>query len=685
MSVFWESEQHNYWQRPLTELPGVGESIAAKFSELEIATIGDLLFAAPRGYLDLTKEVKITELSADQPHTLTAKVEKFSNIYLRGRGGRSMQRAMLIDDSGKIPVLWFNQPYLQNVITEGESYSFVAKLALNSKTGKPQLNSPQFEKLTANRLNSARIVPLYRLTRGISVKFYRKLVDAALTHMLNNFDQSQQGLEQYSKSLKLSFSSALEQIHQPKSQEELEAAQKRLAISELVPIQLKLKREAEKRAGQTPVFRVEESSRKESVKDYWGKMPFTPTPDQLRSTQELAEDLAADQPMYRLIQGDVGSGKTAVAGFALEACLRAGKDAVLMVPTGVLAEQHFAKFTEQFATDYPQQVELVQATTEVGKSGWIEQQRQDSKPRLFIGTQALLHRQDRLGLDLGLLVVDEEHRFGVNQRQQISELAAAATNGASAPHYLTLTATPIPRSMALGIFGNIALSRIDSLPPGRKPKKTLIVPDFKRESSYNWVREQIDTGNLVYWVCPLIEEKEDKSGEQYILEKDDKSSVVALAKELRRVYPDLVIAELHGKLKHEQKSEILGQFARGEVQILVSTTVIEVGVDVAAANIIAIESPERFGLAQLHQLRGRVGRGDREAHCLLFPSSEALPERLKVFAQEQNGLKLAEFDLQERGPGEVYGRLQSGVPQLQFADFSNTEQLDLASIIAECV
>lgn len=676
---------------PLTSLKGVGDKVAAQFGQLAIYSLRDLLFTFPRTYLDYSARVPLAELDYERKQTTIARVVSFKNIYLRRGIRKTMQKAVIADATATVEVVWFNMPFLEQSLVIDQEYAFVAKLARNRKTGKVQISSPLFEKLGENMVNSSRIVPVYHLTAGLSPKLYRKLVK----QLVDNLDLYANDLPQFPAELALKqlmpISESLAQVHFPVSFKELQQARLSLGVAELVPIQKKLLRQAQLRAraqavtNSAPVVaRLNKRAQQQAFQqDYWQNYTFEPTTDQVKTANELVQDFIS-KPIYRLIQGDVGSGKTAVAGLAIALSLATGFDVVLMVPTTVLANQHFHSLSQVFGS----QVELVVASSELGK----EPQEVGSTPKLYIGTQALLHRYQNLNLNLGMLIVDEEHRFGVKQREQLAKLAAGRTEADQLilPHYLTLTATPIPRSLALSIFGSIDISIINSKPKQQLPKKTYLVPEAKRPASYNWIKQQITSGNQVFWVCPLIEELKEVENEPVMMGKDDKASVDKLAKQLATIYPDLKIAKLHGKLQASTKQKTLSDFQAGKYQILVSTTVIEVGIDIANANLMVIENAESFGLAQLHQLRGRVGRGAKQGYCLLFSSptkleAEAGPglERLQFFVKENDGLKLAEFDLQQRGPGEVYGQLQAGIPNLKIANMADRRQIDYSRQIAE--
>jgi ATP-dependent DNA helicase RecG len=655
---------------PLTTLHGVGDSLQTRFAKLDIFTIGDLLYSFPRTYLDYSKRAKLAELDTETRKTFIAEVRSVKNIFLRGRGNRTLQKVTLADNTATIEAVWFNMPFLENALVVGEEYAFVGKLNRNKRNNKLQLTAPEYEKIKETMLNTDRIVPAYSLTHKLSPKVYRKLIKQVLDNIDLLEDLRDEDYGQILREDLPSKTKALTEIHFPSSFTALESAKMRLGIDELVPIQIQLIKQArlrEKANSATSGIDFGE----EIISKYWQKYPFDPTADQLSTCEEILTDFI-EKPIYRLIQGDVGSGKTAVAGFAVELCLRSNTDVLLMVPTTVLARQHFEKLQRIF----PDQVHLVTADSEVGK----DPLEQSKKGRLFIGTQAILHRYQNLNLELGMLIVDEEHRFGVKQREELAKITS--TNLDNTPHYLSLTATPIPRTLALSIFGNIDISVIRTKPKGQLERKTYIVPEEKRKDGYQWIREKVEEGTQVFWICPLIEDTKEVDNNWVFISKDEKASVEKVYKHLKKIYPQLKIKALHGKLKNETKEKLLQDFRDKKFDILVSTTVIEVGIDIPNANLMVIEDANRFGLAQLHQLRGRVGRGEDQGYCLLFNPLENAGERLKTFAKENDGLKLAEYDLQTRGPGEVYGRIQSGIPNLKIADFTNEKQIAYSRRIA---
>jgi ATP-dependent DNA helicase RecG len=669
----------------LTALKGIGAKLAEKFTLLGITSVEELLLTFPRTYLDYSKVVTISELRPDEPQTFKATAVSAKNIFLRNRAGKTMQQATLQDESGKVQALWFNMPYIAETLGEGGEFYFVGKLRLD-KQGKPQLNSPTFEKASAETLHTARIVPVYSLTRGLSPKVYRRALKTALKYLgdleISHVPEKyyQQGAIEKLAAERIDselppFREALEQIHFPDSQPELDAARLRLSIEELVPIQLKLLQKAKLRAQSKSLLPLK-PEKTDQIAEYWGKLPFEPTEGQLQACQDILQDFESGRPAYRLVQGDVGTGKTAVAGFAAWLTLRAGFDTVLLAPTTILADQHYKSFWRIFAEQT-----MILTSADQSALRTLGKAAKSRKPVFVVATQALLHHHAEMNLKIGTVIVDEEHRFGVKQREVIAGIWQGERAGAKLPHYYSLTATPIPRSLALSIFGNIDFTRISAPPAGRKPKLTYMVPEAKRSDSYGWLREHLEQGEKVFWVCPLIEKKSEVDNLPVLLPASEKATVEAKAQELATMYAEYPVGKLHGKLKAASKQKILNDFAAGKIKLLVSTTVIEVGIDIPDANLIVIESADSFGLAQLHQLRGRVGRGGGQGICLVYGDSE----RLRTFSHEQDGLKLAEYDLSLRGPGEVYGKIQSGIPNLKLASLTDPIQIAISRKIAEDV
>jgi ATP-dependent DNA helicase RecG len=632
---------------PITNIPFIGEKQAEKFVKLGIFTIKDLLYHIPRYYKDTSSISSLGNLAKDEEHTVIVKVLAIRNIRIHS--GKYIQKATVADNSGAIEVTWFNQPYLIKNIKIGDLIYLSGKL--DPKSTKPVFMSPDYEVVKDNNLHLGRIVPVYSLTKGIGIKWLRI--------RLNDLTGNIYGLNDLTDSLNpnikkrfelIDLHPALRKIHFPDSEAEIISARKRLAFDELLAIyQILIKERHERLKAVAPKVTV----KKNNIDKFISGLPFKLTPTQTQVIGEVFEDYKKPYPMHRLLQGDVGSGKTIVSLLSALPVMDCGFRVVMLTPTSVLAEQHFQTISKLLSDKY--KVILHTASSKI-KAGDL------STANMIIATHAILYREQKDFDRLGLVIIDEEHRFGVEQRKALLSFETFQTR----PHLLNLTATPIPRSIALSLFGQMDVSKIDK-PQGRKVVQTFVVPQSKREDSIAWIKDKIHAGGQVFWVCPLINESETDEAIK---------SVENLFTEVQQLFPEFQASFLHGKIKSTKKNEILANFKNNKYQILIATTVIEVGIDIPNANIMIIENAEKYGLAQLHQLRGRVGRNNQEAWCLLYTKLEdnpAVTERLNFFAKENDGIKIAEFDLKTRGPGEVYGTIQAGLPNLKVANFGNIE------------
>jgi ATP-dependent DNA helicase RecG len=632
----------------VTSLPQVNVKYERVLSKLGLHTVRDLLTHFPRYHRDTTEVSDIGNLTADGTFVVRAYPKSVSSIRIRG--GRTLQKAVLSDASGNIAATWFNQPYLKKALNPDQEYMFQGKAKIN-KT-RLEFYPDNFEPIVEGRelVHLGRLSPQYPLTSGVTIKWLRNRIKHIVDQLEMVADLKDE-LSDLSPTPKIT--EAVQAIHFPKAEEEIEPARQKLGVAELVNLQLKLEIERQKADKQTGIaFEFDPTQ----VGEFVQRLPFKLTIDQQQAMAEIITDLRKHEPMNRLLQGDVGSGKTIVAIIGAFIAKLAGYQTVILAPTTVLAEQHFRTF-QKFLGEFPFKIELVTSSTTTREPADI-----------LIGTSAVLARKSDLIENLGLVVVDEQHRFGVGQREEL--LAPLKVSAKNYPHFLNMTATPIPRTLALGLFGDLELSNITTKPAGRLPILTRLVPENKRVDSYDWVRGQVKSGDQVYWICPLVNESE---------KLEIKSAVATFEHLQNEIFPDLKLALLHGQMKQAEKQEVMQQFTAGTVDILVSTSVIEVGIDVPNATVMIIEGAERFGLAQLHQIRGRVGRGNKQSWCFLFPSesntSQMADQRLEFFAAHDNGIEIAEFDLQSRGPGEVYGTRQSGIPNLKIADLSNLDQV----------
>ncbi len=648
----------------ITVLPQVSDRYASLLSKLGIDSVGELLTYFPRYHKDTTELSGIDQIAAEENYTIQAQIENLTNVRIRG--GRSMQKATLIDLEGNtIPATWWNQPYLIRALSESKEYLFSGKG--KEYKGKLSFFPNGFEEVREGKQQThlGRISPQYRLTKGISPKWLRNRIK----FLLDNIDLMEELAAEFSNIAELAaeqlggevdFIESLKQIHFPDSEEEYNESKKVLGLIELTNLQLKLfEKFLIRKAFHAPKIEID----KQVIQKFRSEIGFDLTEDQQVAVANILVELTKGQPMNRLLQGDVGTGKTIVAIISALAMKSAGYQTVVLVPTTVLANQHFENFSKLLSG---QDVSINLIT---GDTGTFE------PADIIIGTSAILARKDSVISKPGLIIVDEQHRFGVAQREEL--LAPFKFSKDAYPHFLDMTATPIPRTMAMTLFGEVEVSNIITKPAGRKPIKTFVVPEKKREDSYKWILDQIeDTGQQAFWICPLVEESE----------KLEAASAKKVHQQLEEIYPSLKIGLLHGKLKAKEKQQVMDDFAAGVYHILVSTSVIEVGIDVANASMMVIEGAERFGLAQLHQIRGRVGRGDAQSFCFVFTSDEAneeVLERLNFFADNANGLDIAQYDLERRGPGEVYGTRQSGIPDLKLANLLDLEQLTQSRVIAE--
>jgi len=629
---------------PITSISGIGDKYAQMLEKLGIFTIEDLLMHVPFRYEDLSKVKKISELLAGETATIVGKVNKVDNVYTRY--GKSFVKAIVEDETGKLEIIWFNQKYLKNALSVGSEVSLSG--SLNPKSKKPQFTNPVWEVIKdGEALHTQGIIPVYPATEGLTSRWVRPKIKFVLDRAEIDEILPENVLKE--KSL-IHKHKAFEMIHFPEVQEEVELARKRLAFEELFFLHLKgLK------------HRKEWDSKKNGHKikliptdleNFKNSLPFQLTKAQNDAIEDILDDLKRDVPMNRLLQGDVGSGKTAVAAAALLASLKSGFTSIYMAPTQILAQQHFETIKRLLGLTEDE----VGLLTGQSRSGTVQQK------KIIIGTHAILHQLDKFQ-NVGLVIIDEQHKFGVSQRTKVVDYFT----GKKATNLLAMTATPIPRSLALTFYGDLDLSVIYELPVGRQIVKTWVTNESKRLAAYDWIKKEIHQNKTqVFIVCPFIEKS--------LVE--DLENVKAAQEEFEKLkihFKDFKLKLLHGRMKGSEKDEIIQDFAKGNFDILVTTPVIEVGIDIPNANIILIETPERFGLASLHQLRGRVGRGKNPAYCVLIPSTDAYPsiQRLKNLEKIHLGNKLAEIDLKLRGPGSMYGTEQHGFMDLKVADITD--------------
>lgn len=623
---------------------GIGPKKAEKLNKLGIYTIKDLLYYFPRQFEDRSIIKKIAQLEDEEKVTVKALITNIESYT--PKKGMTITRIDVKDDTGFAKLTFFNKEYIKNTFRVGDSILAFGKVKKNGRF--VELNSCELEYLSASPKNIGKLVPVYPLSYGVTNKDIMNTVRMV-------FESKDIKIPEYMPEYILKkyrlcgIEYAIKNIHFPKDKESLKIALYRLIFEELLVLQLGLFMYKGGSSDEKGIL----FKRNQRLDEVLKSLPFSLTRAQNRALNEIIDDMCSEKVMNRLVQGDVGSGKTVVALLALAECVFNGYQGALMAPTEILAQQHYESFTETFE-DIGINVELLTGSVTKKQKEGILQRARDGDIDILIGTHALI--EDNVEFkNIGLVITDEQHRFGVRQRGKLS------SKGES-PDILVMTATPIPRTLALILYGDLDISIIDELPPGRQPIETIAVEKKKRDKVYNsLVRREVDKGRQVYIVCPLVEESETL----------DITSATETAEEIKRdFFPDLRVGLLHGKMKPSEKDTIMTAFKNHELDILVSTTVIEVGVNVPNSTLMIIENAERFGLAQLHQLRGRVGRGKHQSYCVLIygSNSEVCRKRMSIMEETNDGFKISEKDLEIRGPGEFFGTMQHGVPELKVAN-----------------
>ena len=628
---------------PVRYLKGVGPKTAERFEKLGILTLSDLLCHYPRRYLDFSKPYSIAEAPADTECVVKAEVfAKPGGRILPG--GRRMERITAGDDVSSLEITWFNNPYAAQKLELGQEYYFQG--IVTGGMLRRQMVNPQVR--TDAQVKSSPFEAVYPQTEGLTSSAIAKCVRQLLPHAELLPDPLPS--EMLKKYRLLSKADAVRAIHCPATEEEAFAARRRLIYEELLVLQLGIGRMKNHGAASTGA-----PMKKADASPFWESLSFSPTGAQRRAVEEILTDMSGETSMNRLLQGDVGSGKTLVAAAAIWACIRAGYQAALLAPTEILASQH-AENLNRLLSPFGMRVALLTGGMKAAARRTTLAAIRDDEADLIVGTHAILSEGVEFAR-LGLAVVDEQHRFGVRQRGLLAEKAAN-------PHLLVMSATPIPRTLGLLMYGDLDISILDELPPGRKPVKTRCITGKKRADLYGFLDREIDSGRQVYIVCPAIE---DAGGSGL-------NAVKSYYEDIAKAYlPDRRVGLMHGKLKPKEKTEVMDDFKSGHLDALVSTTVIEVGVDVPNATVMVIENAERYGLSALHQLRGRVGRGAAESWCFLVSdnASESVQKRLKFLCSTSDGFAVAQYDLETRGPGDFFGSRQHGLPTLQIADLMN--------------
>jgi len=677
-------------ETPISEISHIAKKLDKTLKKLGIRCVQDLFFYLPFRYEDYSKCKMIDDLEVGEVVTVRGKVEIIESRRL-WKNKTNMTDAIVTDESGRLKVIWFGQPFIKKIIKPGDTIYLSGKIS-DGKMGL-QMTSPNYEKETGQKArgekettHTARIIPMYHLTSGISHKQLRFLTK----QIIDKVDVIEEWLPEsiLEKADLIPLADAVRGVHFPVDEVDLKQSERRLKFGELYIMQLRSEmiRQSLKRSNAIPL-----KFQEKDIKEFVRNLPFELTKAQKVSTWEILKDLENTEPMNRLLEGDVGSGKTVVAAINMYNTILNKNQTVIMAPTEILAKQHYDGFVKLLGDKA--KISIFTRTqsvisgfesaekTKAGQKREVIKKIKEGEVDVVVGTHALL--SDKVEFkNLGLVIVDEQHRFGVEQRKTISEKSGDEN---TMPHFLSMTATPIPRSFALTLYGDLDLSIINQLPQGRKPIETKFVPPNKRTQAYKFIETQVGEGRQVFVICPLIEN-----------EDSEKKSVMSEYEKLsKEIFPKLKVGFLHGKMparggsalggKSRTKEDVMNDFSNGNLDILVATSVIEVGVDIPNASVMMIEGAERFGLAQLHQFRGRVGRSVYQSYCFLFTDTDndkAL-ERLAFFSKNTDGFKVAEYDLETRGPGEVYGKNQSGSLGFRMATLQDMDLIKLSRDLAK--
>lgn len=656
----------------LSELSRISEKHAKKLKKLNLHTVKDLLYHFPSRYDDFSHIYNISELSPDTNATIAGYVSNVKTTHIHTRH-LTITSATITDDTSSIEMIWFNQAFVEKTLQTDKKIRVSGKVAL-SKKGIIQFSSPNIERLERTPTSTGRLVPIYPETAGITSKWLRWQIQMILSQDMDFDDIIPKDI--LSELNLQSLGDALKTIHFPKKEEEIEYAAKRFMFEEMFILQLLTIR--------TKASLLKEKSikipfDKKLTQNFIDNLPFTPTDAQKTSSFQILTDMKKTTPMNRLLNGDVGAGKTLVAAIAALDCINAGHQVALLAPTEVLARQHFNTFLN-FFEKYEYNIGLLTGaykmigthpalTKEITRTKMLKILN-NGKLQLIIGTHAII-QDDVAFSDLALIIVDEQHRFGVAQRATLTKKASTSNDGNpdAIPHFLTMTATPIPRTFALALFGDLDVSILDEKPGNRKEIQTKIVGPKDQNNIYDFIKKEITNGRQTYIILPLVEES------------DALKNVKAAKEEYERLANDVFTNQrlglMHGRLKSKEKEQLMNDFGSGKIDILISTSVVEVGVDVPNATVMIIENAERFGLSQLHQFRGRIGRGKHQSHCFLF-SERFNSTRLKAMQKYSDGFKLAEIDLKLRGPGEFLGNQQHGLPDGAMKNISNIKLVTIS-------
>ena len=636
----------------LTQIPGIGTKTLAKLNRLNIFTPKDLLYHFPYRYIDFSNITSINNTKENEAVTITGQLLNFQNIFTRSH--KNIQKAIISDKTGQINLLWFNQPYLVKNFKVGDTYSFAGTVSLfqNKKT----MISP-----VSGQHNTGKIISIYPETSGLTSNWFRKTIQNFLPKLIENISDTIP-IDIIKKYQLLDLLKSLTQIHLPSNSKLLQQARYRLSVEEILSLQANSYLSRQQWLTKKPQVILKTNQLiDQKIDKLINTFPFKLTNAQKKVWQEIKNDITnPNKVTNRLLQGDVGSGKTIIALLSCYLAYLNQSLSIVIAPTEILAQQHFQTFKNIFKhTKIP--LFLLTASSKIDF-------KKVPKNAIIIATHAVIYQKENINHQVALLIIDEQHKFGVKQRSFLG-------NSTNLPHCLTMTATPIPRTISLTLLGNLDISIIDSLPKDRLPIKTYLVPPKKIPQCYQWIEDQINkTKCQAFIVCPFIDISETMQSVKSATEEFKKLSII---------FPKLKLSLLHGKIKPKNKDKIIADFQKNKTNILITTPIIEVGVDISNASIMIIQSADRFGLSQLHQLRGRVGRGLLQSYCYLFTESQndKAQNRLKFMEKNFNGLKIAEFDLKTRGPGEAFSIIQHGFPSLKLASFSDIELINLSQKI----
>ena len=650
---------------PVEKIPRIGPQYKKKLKKLGIKTIRELLFHFPHRYEDFSTLTPISQLKVGETICVQGKILEIKNTITWKRR-MAITEAIIEDDSGAVKVIWFNQPYLVDTLKQGNLVCLAGKVALGKKSYSGiYLSSPAYEKISSDEkkklIHTGGLIPVYPETEGLSSRWLRYILKPLLAKFKSELKDPLPEVIKNEENL-LPFNQALWQIHFPDSKELAEKARKRFSFQELFLIQLNVLREKMRLKKEKAIsipFNLK------IIKTFVDSLPFKLTDAQRKSSWQILKDIEKPRPMNRLLEGDVGSGKTVVATIAALNVARAGYQTAFMAPTEILANQHF-KSLNDILKDFNLRIGLLTRNNyrtseeKLTKKTFLEKVKK-AEIDIVIGTHALIQKDVKFG-KLAFVILDEQHRFGIEQRAQLCQQKDLV------PHFLSMTATPIPRTLALTLYGDLDLSLLDEMPKGRKEIITKVIPPKEREKVYDFIRNEVKKGKQVFVICPRIEDSETTTSWS-----DTKAVKKEYERLSKKVFPKLKVEMLHGKMKAKEKEEIMKKMKQKEIDILVSTSVVEVGIDIQNATLMIIEGADKFGLSQLHQFRGRVGRGKDQSFCFLFTDSGAkkVRARLKALLDSNSGFELAEKDLEIRGPGEVFGARQWGIPDLAMSSLTD--------------